>query len=306
MRPPRRKRYSQEQTDRYLSQQARWRKGMSLTPKVKVENEEKIEERCDRQISRETTHIYTGRNGLEYEIPVSTYEHYQDTICEDEQINYCDSYYVGSAQGVIYVIWFNFTDYWFNPIGNVYWSTSFRVFYPIKNVKEYKFNSLSKIAYSQGSRQYTFRANATFITFSNEIINDNNILGTARTIDTTIPRARGGSYQGNDSSKAEIISYGGFLGGNPYDFDVELGGLFKCGSITPRRTNWVLVEKTAEVGECNCPDKTKKQQGTTNSPYPSEWSDRNWQDSDAGTRGHCKHEYASYNAVGDPLPEPED
>lgn len=59
-----------------------------------------------------------------------------------------------------------------------------------------------------------------------------------------------------------------------------------------------------EVGDCDCPDKTKQQKANQDSPNPSEWSDRSWVDSDAGARGHCKHEYASYKYVGDPQPQP--
>lgn len=60
------------------------------------------------------------------------------------------------------------------------------------------------------------------------------------------------------------------------------------------------------VGMCDCPDKTKQQLASQDSPNPSEWSDRSWVDSEAGARGHCKHEFATYNYVEDPLPEPED
>lgn len=60
------------------------------------------------------------------------------------------------------------------------------------------------------------------------------------------------------------------------------------------------------VGDCDCPDKTKQQLASQDSPNPSEWSDRSWVDSEAGARGHCKHEFAAYNYVEDPLPEPED
>lgn len=59
-----------------------------------------------------------------------------------------------------------------------------------------------------------------------------------------------------------------------------------------------------EVGDCDCPDKTKQQPANQDSPYQSEWSDRSWADSNAGARGFCKHEYASYKYVGDPQPQP--
>lgn len=58
------------------------------------------------------------------------------------------------------------------------------------------------------------------------------------------------------------------------------------------------------VGDCDCPDKTKQQPANQDSPYQSEWSDRSWVDSDAGARGFCKHEYASYKYVGKPQPQP--
>lgn len=59
-----------------------------------------------------------------------------------------------------------------------------------------------------------------------------------------------------------------------------------------------------EVGDCSCPDKTKQQPANQDSPNPSEWSDRSWVDSNAGARGYCKHEYASYKYVGKPQPQP--
>lgn len=63
-------------------------------------------------------------------------------------------------------------------------------------------------------------------------------------------------------------------------------------------------EEEWQVGDCNCPDKTKQQPANQDSPNPSEWSDRSWVDSDAGARGHCLHEYASYKYVGKPQPQP--
>lgn len=59
-----------------------------------------------------------------------------------------------------------------------------------------------------------------------------------------------------------------------------------------------------EIGDCDCPDKTKQQPANQDSPNPSEWSDRSWVDSQAGARGHCLHEYASYKYVGKPQPQP--
>lgn len=90
-----------------------------------------------------------------------------------------------------------------------------------------------------------------------------------------------------------------YHGGGPGDCDDGSGGGGGGGGGDPVCTTEFQVI-------CNCPDKTKKQPALSGSPWASERRDRNWSASRAGTRSHCKHEIASYAAIGLPLPTPND
>lgn len=69
--PGKKRTYTPEQTDRYLSQRARWARAFSLEPmRVEVLSEETIKDGCSLVTTRELVLVYQGRHGLEWKVPV--------------------------------------------------------------------------------------------------------------------------------------------------------------------------------------------------------------------------------------------
>jgi hypothetical protein len=76
--PGRKKTYTPEQTDRYLSQRARWARGMAIAPsriELISETVEDITDEAKRVTTKVYHHIYiSSRHGLEWTVPVTKIE----------------------------------------------------------------------------------------------------------------------------------------------------------------------------------------------------------------------------------------
>ena len=91
------------------------------------------------------------------------------------------------------------------------------------------------------------------------------------------------------------------------DFSVVTQVLVPSDSSTPAYCTDLYDPGSGEVCtstysySCDCPDLSRVQLALSESqsPYPSEWDDREWLESGAGFNGFCKHIYASGRVLGD-------
>lgn len=76
--PGRKKTYTPEQTDRYLSQRTRWAKGMAIAPsRIELVSQESVDDPNEPYTLITTVyhHIYVStRHGLEWTVPVTKIE----------------------------------------------------------------------------------------------------------------------------------------------------------------------------------------------------------------------------------------
>jgi hypothetical protein len=71
--PGKKRTYTPEQTDRYLSQRNRWLKSQAIAPtRIELVSKNTAKEGCALVTTRQYIHIYqSSRNGLEWKIPVT-------------------------------------------------------------------------------------------------------------------------------------------------------------------------------------------------------------------------------------------